>query len=418
MVNYNVWEPSSPRQPRRSTDREEMKRGFWRGTKLAAATLALLMAGGVFGQRVAAEQEGVPHDSISADVIDQIQYLNELVDDPFGSSDESTVAAEDPAVNEEPGSTGEDEDENQTAPENQEKPEEKQDDPGPSKAERKQVSGKLPPKIVGAYWQMYQGPHVSEITKEAPEYNLQLAAFALGNGSGGTVTFNPPGEFGETFQADMRESQEKGCTWLLSLGGGVPDQQKIILNEQAHADQLIESLGPIIEKYGFQGIDFDLENGPGGWKPEVMAYAAKQLKQKYGKDFVISMVPRPYENYYFETAALMGDELDLFMLQFYDNEITDDPSKLREWIHQRVEVAINQYKIPPSKIVIGAITYHPEYHMGSNSIEVYAEIFKELEAKYSKFRGVVLWETSLDKKKSTPESTYPFAEKMHKVVVE
>jgi hypothetical protein len=63
-------------------------------------------------------------------------------------------------------------------------------------------------KLVAGYWQMWQGPHVSEITANAPQYNLQYAAFAMGNCSGsGAVSFDPMLSTPQRLKADIAEAR-------------------------------------------------------------------------------------------------------------------------------------------------------------------------------------------------------------------
>jgi hypothetical protein len=52
--------------------------------------------------------------------------------------------------------------------------------------------------------------------------------------------------------------------------------------------------------------------------------------------------------------------------------------------------------IPPSKILIGSITYK-NYNLDWNKVDVYKNIFLQQEAKYPTLRGVFIWESSLDK---------------------
>ena len=170
---------------------------------------------------------------------------------------------------------------------------------------------------------MYQGPTVAEVTASAPQYTIQYAAFALGNGSGGSATFSP----------------------------------------------------------AFQSV-------------------ATQLKAHYGSQFIVSIVPRPYESFYYETAVMMGSACDLVQLQFYDNASTQNTTWLRQWIRDKVNEIVNSYGIPASKIVIGCITYYPEYGAGSNTVATYRDAFLEMEGVYPDLRGVFIWESSLDKLKN------------------
>jgi chitinase len=261
-------------------------------------------------------------------------------------------------------------------------------------------TGNLPAKLVGGYWQMYQGPNVSEITTNAPQYNIQYASFALGTSGNGTVAFNPEFEAPAALKTDIAASKAHGSKWLISVGGGVPAASQTFIRNQDEANQLVSSIEPIIDAYGFQGIDFDLENGPSGWDPASMRSVAVQLKAHYGSSFIVSIVPRPYESFFYNTTAnLMGDSLDLVGLQFYDYDQTHDAVYLRGWIRDKVNELVAD-GIPPSKIMIGCITDYPEYGNGSNSVAVYKAAFDEMEAKYPALRGVFIWETSLDKKKN------------------
>lgn len=253
--------------------------------------------------------------------------------------------------------------------------------------------GDLPDKLVAGYWQMWQGPRVADITANAPEYNLQYAAFALGTEPGtGHVSFDPVFSGPDELRADIAASQAAGSRWLLSIGGG--GEGSIALLDATHADQMVASLIPIIDDYGFDGIDFDLESGPGGWSVPAMASVAQQLDAHYGPQFIISAAPRPYEDEYRDAAIAMGDTLDLFGLQFYDAPEFNDPQFLHDNIVYRVNQAID-LGIPASKIMIGCITY-TDYAYGHNTVEVYRDIFLELEQDHPDLRGVFIWETSLD----------------------
>lgn len=250
-------------------------------------------------------------------------------------------------------------------------------------------------KLVAGYWQMYEGPKVSEITANAPQYNLQYAAFArsASNGRDGSVQFSPSFSSGAELRADISASRRAGSTWLLSIGGG---GDYITLLSTANANQMVNSLIPIIDDYGFDGVDFDIECEQECWNVATLKSVAVQLKQHYGAGFIISAAPRPYEDWYRDWAVQMGDQLDLFGYQFYDAMEFNDPQFLADNIRYRINQTV-QMGIPASKILIGAITYS-QYPYGHNTVDVYANIFKEMERQYPDLRGVFIWETSLDKK--------------------
>lgn len=252
-------------------------------------------------------------------------------------------------------------------------------------------------KIVGGYWQMWQGPKVAEITQQAPQYNLQYAAFGLGAEAGtGKVYFSPEFSKHDELKADIAASQQAGSTWLLSVGGG--GEENLVLLQPEHVDQMVDSLISIVDDYGFQGIDFDLESGPERWNAQSMKAVSLKLKEHYGKSFLISAAPRPYEDEYRDWAVDMGDALDLFGYQFYDAKEFNDPNFLRDNINFRIQQTLD-LGIPASKLLIGCITYS-QYPYGHNTVEVYRSIFQDLEQKHPDLRGVFIWETSLDKKEN------------------
>jgi hypothetical protein len=62
----------------------------------------------------------------------------------------------------------------------------------------------------------------------------------------------------------------------------------------------------------------------------------------------------------------------------------------------RVNEAIS-LGIPAEKLMIGCITYS-QYSLGHNTVQVYGNIWKQVQTAHPDIRGVYVWETSLDKK--------------------
>lgn len=262
------------------------------------------------------------------------------------------------------------------------------------------TSSLIPAKVVAGYWQMWQGPNVSEVTANAPQYNLQYASFAVGSDGNGNVAFNPVFQSGSSLKNDIAASKAKGSLWLISIGGG--SDTTIRLTNESQATNMFNSLVGIIDSYGFQGIDYDIECGSGCISPSAGASLAAKLKGRYGPNFIISMAPRPYEarngGLFTQVAKAIGDNLDLYGLQFYDFPEASNTSQLTSIINSDIANVISQ-GIPASKILIGCITYSG-YGGGHNTVDVYKNIFLQQQQKYPDLRGVFIWETSLDKKEN------------------
>ena len=260
--------------------------------------------------------------------------------------------------------------------------------------------GVLPAKLVNAYWQMYQGPHVSEITAMA-KYDVQYASFANGSDTSGRVHFNPVFSSPSRLKTDIANSKLAGSKWLISLGGG--GDHTIKLTTATHATNMYNSLVPIIDNYGFQGIDYDLECGSACFGADAAVLLAQKLKDRYGSNFIISAAPRPYEargasTPYGAFAVKAGNLLDLWGLQFYDFPETRNAATLEGIINSDIQASVNM-GVDDSKILIGCITW-TGYQMGWNTVTVYKDIFLRQEAKHPQLRGVFIWESSLDKKEN------------------
>lgn len=261
------------------------------------------------------------------------------------------------------------------------------------------LSATLPNALVGGYWQMWNGPKVSEVTTNASGYNLLYAAFAVGSDKQGRVAFKPVFESGRALIDDIAASKATtGATWLLSIGGGA--DRTIRLTTTAQANTMFNSLKPIIDTYGFQGIDFDIECGSSCFKPSAGVTLANLLKNHYGNNFVIAAAPRPYEvrsssGLYAQFALQAGAGLDLVTLQDFDFPEASDATKLAAIVDADL-ASMTSMGIPASKIMIGCITYS-KYTAGHNTVDVYKNIFLTQKAKYPALRGVYLWELSFDK---------------------
>jgi chitinase len=163
---------------------------------------------------------------------------------------------------------------------------------------------------------------------------------------------------------------------------------------------MVTSLKGIINTYGFDGIDLDIECGSSCWSPNAAVYLANRLKSFYGNDFIVAAAPRPFEvrsstGIYAQFALQAGNSVDLVTMQDFDFTQASDATQLASIVDSDI-AAMVAMGIPDSKIVIGCITYSG-YSGGHNSVEVYRDIYLTQKAKHPGLRGVYLWELSFDK---------------------
>lgn len=157
------------------------------------------------------------------------------------------------------------------------------------------ISGK---KVLVGFWHNwgsksdgYKRGTAAEVALSAvPEgYNVITVAFMKGEG---IPTFKPYNQSDAGFRAEIGKLNTQGRVVLLSLGGADAHIQLATGDAQKFADEIIR----LVELYGFDGLDIDLEGNAilaGANQTEIPA-ALKIVKQRY-PGFIISMAPEfPY----------------------------------------------------------------------------------------------------------------------------
>lgn len=154
------------------------------------------------------------------------------------------------------------------------------------------------------YWEGYASAGTKTPLRDvSPQWDVIIATFASPvKGSTSLLHFEPPAALGEErFKADVAYLQGKGKKVLISLGGG---GQVVTLNTAEDVHNFVDSVSAIVAKYGFDGVDLDIETpslliNPGDTdfrkptSPSIvnLIAAMHQLREHFGPKFMISEVP-------------------------------------------------------------------------------------------------------------------------------
>jgi len=245
---------------------------------------------------------------------------------------------------------------------------------------------RLPRRVVAGYWQSWGGPSL-RLSNVPPAYNVVIAAFAIGDATG-KVTFSQTVQSKSSFIDDVAELNKADRTVLLSVGGWDDGGLRITTDAQRRA--FVNSVSKIIDTYHFRGIDWDLEHGI---DPVQIAQATRDLKSRYGRDFIVTMAPllEPQrELQQLELAARIADVLDLASPQFY-NYGTVDP----RWIVDRT-LAWGRV-VGEDKVAMGFMTVNTSTDTGEQTPSEVCRIWRELLAQAPGAPGVNTWSINLDK---------------------
>ncbi|MFK4270670.1 chitinase [Streptomyces milbemycinicus] len=181
----------------------------------------------------------------------------------------------------------------------------------------------VPKHAITGYWQNFNnGATVQKLADVQDDYDIIAVAFADATTTPGAVTFNldSAGLGGYTvdqFKADIKAKQAAGKSVIISIGG---QNGTVSISDDASADAFASSVGKLIDEYGFDGVDIDLENGLNA------TYMTKALKAIHDKksDVVVTMAPQTIDmqspqNEYFKTALGIKDFLTVVNMQYYNS---------------------------------------------------------------------------------------------------
>jgi chitinase len=245
---------------------------------------------------------------------------------------------------------------------------------------------RLPRRVVAGYWQTWGGPSLK--LRDVPTaYNLVLAAFAIGDATG-KVSFSQTVQSKSSFLKDVETLNRADRPVLLSVGGWDDGGLKITTDGQRRA--FVNSASKIIDTYHFRGIDWDLEHGI---NPVQVAQATRDLKNRFGEDFIVTMAPLldpAKEIEQLELAARIADVVDLASPQFY-NYGTVDPT----WIVDRT-LAWGRV-VGQDKVAMGFMTVDTPTDTGELSPSGVCRIWRQLVAQAPTAPGVSTWSINLDK---------------------
>ncbi|MFE9439469.1 chitinase [Streptomyces sp. NPDC006602] len=182
----------------------------------------------------------------------------------------------------------------------------------------------LPKHAVTGYWQNFNnGATVQKLSAVQSQYDIIAVAFADATTTPGAVTFtlDSAGLGGYTvdqFKADVKAKQAAGKKVIISVGG---ERGAVAVNDSTSATNFANSVYALMQTYGFDGVDIDLENG---LNATYMTQALRSLAAKAGSSLILTMAPQTIDmqsasNSYFQTALNVKDILTVVNMQYYNS---------------------------------------------------------------------------------------------------
>ncbi|MCR0999458.1 MAG: chitinase [Serratia rubidaea] len=300
------------------------------------------------------------------------------------------------------------------------------------------ISGK---KILMGFWHNWQagasdgyqqGQFANMNLTDIPEaYNVIAVAFMKGQG---IPTFKPYNLTDEAFRSQVETLNGQGRAVLISLGGADAHIELKTGDEEKLKDEIIR----LVETYGFDGLDIDLEQAAIGAanNKTVLPAALKSVKAHYaaqGKNFIISMAPEfPYlrtGGSYLDYINALDGVYDFIAPQYYNQGgdglwVDEANGGAGAWITQNNDAMKEDFlfylteslvtgtrgfaRIPADKFAIGLPSNVDAAATGYvvDPQAVY-NAFRRLDDKALSIKGLMTWSINWDNGKS--KSGVPYA---------
>ncbi|WP_280672359.1 glycosyl hydrolase family 18 protein [Kitasatospora sp. MAP12-44] len=182
--------------------------------------------------------------------------------------------------------------------------------------------------LLTGYWQDFDnGATDQRLSDVNPAYDIIAVAFADADPSKpGGITFSLDstlssklgGYTDAQFKADIKAKQAAGKKVVLSIGG---QNGTISVGDATSAANFASSAYALMQSYGFDGVDIDLENGV---SPTYMGNALHSLASMAGSGFVLTMAPQTIDMQstggdYFQLALNTKSILTIVNIQYYNS---------------------------------------------------------------------------------------------------
>lgn len=187
--------------------------------------------------------------------------------------------------------------------------------------------GGLPEHLLTGYWQDFTNSAAPlPLSAVNPYYNIVAVAFASSGSQSGQITFSIDAKLSSAlggyttaqFSSDISTLHAQGRKVILSVGGAAGT---VTIDNATSATNFATSAYGLMQSYGFDGVDIDLESGI---NVTYLTSALQQLSTMAGPNLIITLAPQTVDvastsSPYFQLALNIKTILTIVNTQYYNS---------------------------------------------------------------------------------------------------
>lgn len=266
--------------------------------------------------------------------------------------------------------------------------------PPPTPSSMLPATRPLPDNVSAMWWNIWQGPTLGQLPASVVDTNnVYIAAIAQSAQAGtGKLRWSPEIQHRAHSKSEITAMSVKGNLIILGIGGSADGG--ITVTNATTVKQFVDSVQSLVNTYGFQGIDLDLEPSGSSWTEASVVSAVSQLKAKYGKNFAIGLTVGLYGEHtarWYSLAKALGNNYDYWAPMLYDFPEAHD-SRLTAVALDKVRQAVDA-GIPASKQVLGFMC---NAYYNTSPVHVTIDAYNAVRKEFPSIRGAFIWESSIE----------------------
>ncbi len=181
----------------------------------------------------------------------------------------------------------------------------------------------VPQHALTGYWHNFDnGSVIQRLGDVQDAYDIIAVSFADATATPGEIEFNLDPVLGysseQEFKDEVAAKQAAGKSVIISVGGEVGN---VTVNDPASATAFAESTLALMDEYGFDGVDIDLEHGINA---QYLTEAMDAIHAEVGDGLVYTMAPQTIDmqntgTEYFQLALNTQEYLTVVNMQYYNS---------------------------------------------------------------------------------------------------